>query len=119
VQIALFTCYSGATPSRGENIADLAGLSASYDAFRIALQQTPVPVIAAFTPDQQFFLSFAQGWRNKSREPALRQSIIADGHAPREYRADTVRNIDPWYAAFPVHPGDALYLAPSDRVRVW
>ena len=71
------------------------------------------------TGDQQFFLSFAQSWRTKIREPALRQRIVTDGHAPAEYRADTVRNLDAWYDAFAVKPGQALYLAPKDRVRVW
>jgi len=71
------------------------------------------------TGDQQFFLSFAQSWRSKWREPALRRQIITDEHAPDEYRVDTVRNIDAWYEAFAVKPGDALYLAPNDRVRIW
>jgi predicted metalloendopeptidase len=76
-------------------------------------------VVAGLSGDQQFFLSFAQSWRDKTREPALRQQIIQDGHAPDEYRADTVRNLDPWYATFDVKPGQALYLAPAERVRVW
>ena len=63
--------------------------------------------------------SFAQSWRAKVREPALRQQILGDGHAPDEYRADTVRNLDVWYDAFDVKPSQALYLAPGDRVRVW
>jgi putative endopeptidase len=64
-------------------------------------------------------LSFAQSWREKIRDPALRAQIIADGHAPAQYRAYTVRNLDAWYAAFEVKPGEKLYLAPDDRVRVW
>ena len=75
--------------------------------------------MAGFTGDQQFFLSFAQSWRGKLREPALRNRILTDGHAPDEYRADTVRNLDAWYRAFDVKPGQALYLAPAERVRVW
>ncbi len=69
--------------------------------------------------DQQFFVSFAQAWRGKTREPALRRRILADGHSPNQYRAATVRNEDAWYAAFDVKPGDTLYLAPAARVRVW
>ena len=71
------------------------------------------------TGDQQFFLSFAQSWRNKAREPALRQQVLTDVHAPAQYRAQTVRNLDGWYEAFGVAPGQALYLAPADRVRIW
>jgi predicted metalloendopeptidase len=64
-------------------------------------------------------VSFAQSWRSKIREPAERQRLLTDGHAPAAYRAATVRNIDAWYKAFDVKPGQALYLAPADRVRVW
>jgi putative endopeptidase len=103
----------------GENIADVAGLAAAYDAYKMSLGGRPAPVVAGLSGDQQFFLSFAQSWRLKMREPALRQQILQDGHAPDEYRADTVRNLDPWYTAFDVRPGEALYLAPKDRVRVW
>ena len=102
-----------------ENIADVAGLSVAYDAWRLTLAGKPTPAEAGFNADQLFFLSFAQSWRQKIREPALRQRIVTDGHAPAEYRADTVRNLDPWYAAFSVQPGQKLYLAPADRVRVW
>jgi predicted metalloendopeptidase len=107
------------TLTLGENIADVAGLAASYDAYRLSLGGKPAPVVEGLTGDQQFFLAFAQSWRSKVREPALRQQILSDGHAPSEYRADTVRNIDAWYGAFDVKPGQALYLAPADRVRVW
>ena len=71
------------------------------------------------TGDQQFFLSFAQSWRTKMREAAARQRIVTDGHAPAEYRADCVRNLDAWYAAFDVKPGQKLYLAPGERVKIW
>jgi predicted metalloendopeptidase len=103
----------------GENIADLAGLSASHQAWLASLGAQPAPVVGGFTGEQQFFLAWAQTWRSKQREPALRQQIITDGHAPAQYRAATVRNIDAWYAAFEVKPGQALYLDPSARVRVW
>jgi putative endopeptidase len=103
----------------GENIADLAGLAAAYDAYHRSLGGRAAPVVQGFTGDQQFFLSFAQSWRAKIREPALRNRILTDGHAPPQYRASTVRNLDPWYRAFGVQPGQGLYLAPADRVRVW
>jgi predicted metalloendopeptidase len=102
-----------------ENIADLAGLGAAYDGYLLSLHGKTPAAVAGFSGDQQFFLSFAQSWRTKDREAALRQQIITDGHAPAEYRSDTVRNIDAWYAAFAVKPGEGLYLAPADRVRVW
>ena len=103
----------------GENIADVAGLSAAYDAYHQALAGKQAPMVEGFTGDQQFFISFAQFWRQKSREPSLRNQILTDGHAPDEYRASTVRNLDPWYRAFAVKSGETLYLAPDDRVRVW
>jgi predicted metalloendopeptidase len=102
-----------------ENIADVAGLAVAYDAYRLSLSGKEAPAVQGLTGDQQFFLSFAQSWRTKFREPALRQRIVIDSHAPAEYRADTVRNLDAWYDAFSVNPGQALYLAPKDRVRVW
>jgi len=102
-----------------ENIADVAGLSAAYDAYRLSLGGKEAHEIQGFTGDQQFFVSFAQSWRDKLRERALRQRIVVDGHAPDEYRADTVRNLDPWYDAFSVKPGQKLYLAPPERVRIW
>jgi predicted metalloendopeptidase len=102
-----------------ENIADVAGLSVAYDAYRLSLHGQPTPQAQGFTGDQEFFISYAQGWRSKEREAVQRQRIATDGHAPGEYRADTVRNLDAWYAAFDVPPGQTLYLAPADRVRVW
>jgi predicted metalloendopeptidase len=102
-----------------ENIADLAGLTAAYDAWKMALGGKPAPRVDGLSGDDQFFLAFAQVWRSKSREPALRQQILTNGHAPAAYRAQTVRNLDAWYAAFAVAPGQKLYLAPKARVRVW
>jgi predicted metalloendopeptidase len=102
-----------------ENIADVAGLSAAYDAYRIANGGGQGPALQDLSGDQQFFLSFAQSWRAKYRDALLRLLVATDGHAPAEFRADTVRNIDPWYDAFDVKPGQKLYLAPDDRVRVW
>ena len=103
----------------GENIADVAGLAAAYDAYRASLEGKEAPVIDGFTGDQRFFIAYAQTWATKMREAALRQRIATDGHAPGQYRALTVRNLDAWYKAFDVQPGDKLYLAPEARVKVW
>jgi putative endopeptidase len=102
-----------------ENIADLAGLSAAYDAYRSAYGGKPAPASQGFTGDQRFFLAYAQSWRGKQRPESLRLQLTTDGHAPDEYRADTVRNLDAWYQAFSIQPGRKLYLAPEARVRVW
>ena len=103
----------------GENIADVAGLQASYDAYHASLGGKPAPVIDGLTGDQRFFLAYEQSWAQKAREESLRQQIATNGHAPGQYRALTVRNLDAWYAAFNVKPGDKLYLAPDKRVRIW
>ncbi|HEY4360993.1 MAG TPA: M13 family metallopeptidase [Bryobacteraceae bacterium] len=102
-----------------ENIADVAGLLAAYDAYRLSLHGAVDDVKDGFTGDQRFFISFAQSWRDKTRDEELRKRIATDGHAPDQYRAVTVRNLDPWYDAFSVHAPQKLFLAPADRVRVW
>ena len=102
-----------------ENIADVAGLSAAYDAYRLSLNGVEAPRDHGYTGDQQFFIGFASSWREKDREPALRQQIITDGHSPDQYRTATVRNIEAWYRAFDVKPGQKLYFAPAERVPVW
>lgn len=103
----------------GENIADNAGLTASYDAWQTSLRGQPAPVHSGLTGIQQFFLAFGQTWAVKAREPALRQQLLVDVHAPGEFRALEVRNLDTWYAAFNVQPGQKQYLAPAARVHVW
>ena len=103
----------------GENIADVAGISAAYDGYHASLGGKAAPVQEGFNGDQQFFIAFGQNWGSKSREAALRQQVMTDPHAPAQYRADTVRNIDAWYEAFPAKPGEKLYLAPADRVKIW
>src|SRR5271167_817794 len=102
-----------------ENIADVAGVAASYDGYRASLAGKAAPVQDGFSSDQQFFIAFGQNYASKGREAALRQQVTVDSHSPAEYRADTVRNIDAWYTAFDVKPGETLYLAPADRVRIW
>jgi putative endopeptidase len=103
----------------GENIADVAGLAAAYDAYHASLNGKPAPVLDGFTGDQRFFIAYAQSWATKMRDEALRARIATDGHAPGQYRALTVRNLDGWYTAFNVQPGEKLYLAPDKRVKVW
>jgi predicted metalloendopeptidase len=102
-----------------ENIADVAGLSAAYDAYKASLGGKEAPVIDGMTGDQRFFIAYAQTWASKFRDAALRARVATDGHSPGQFRALTVRNLDPWYAAFGVKPGDKLYLAPEKRVKVW
>jgi len=102
-----------------ENIADVAGVAASYDGYRAANGGKPGPEQQGFTGDQQFFLAFAQDYGSKERDAALRAQVMGDSHSPGQYRAATVRNIDAWYDAFKVKPGQNLYLAPQDRVRIW
>ncbi|MFC5462485.1 M13 family metallopeptidase [Massilia niabensis] len=96
-----------------ENLADLAGVAASYDAFKTT------PSGKTIEADRQFFTGFAQGWRTKMREASLRRIVLTDGHAPAQYRTYIVRNLDPWYKAFDVKPGQELYLPPQERVRIW
>jgi len=102
-----------------ENIADVAGISAAYDGYRASLLGKTATTQDGFSGDQQFFIAFGQNWGAKTREAMLRRAVMTDPHAPDEYRAATVRNIDAWYAAFDVRAGEKLYLAPGDRVRIW
>ena len=103
----------------GENMADLAGLALAYDAYHRSLGGKPAPVIDGLTGDQRFYLGYAQVWRIKFREPALRSQLLSDPHSPGPFRTMEVRNVDAWYAAFGVKPGDKMYLAPAERVKVW
>jgi putative endopeptidase len=103
----------------GENVADLAGLTVAHDAYIASLGGKAPPVIDGTTGDQRFYLGWAQVWRRNYREPNLRQRLLTDPHSPSEQRVATVRNLDPWYQAYNVQPGQKLYLAPADRVRIW
>ncbi len=102
-----------------ENIADVGGLSAAYDGWRASLNGKPAPTINGYTGDQAFYIRYGEVHRAKFREADLRRRVLTDGHSPDMFRADMVRNLDPWYAAFDVQPGAKLYLAPADRVKVW
>ena len=104
----------------GENIADLGGALVALDAYHNTLGGKPAPVIDGLTGDQRFFLSYAQSWRHKATDDSVRQQIVSNPHAPVQYRVNgVVRNMDAWYDAFRVKEGDALYLAPEQRVRIW
>lgn len=103
----------------GENVADLAGLTVAHDAYLASLGGKEPPVIDGTTGDQRFYLGWAQVWRRNYREANLRQRLLTDPHSPSEQRANIVRNMDPWYPAFGAQPGQKLYLAPADRVRIW
>ena len=103
----------------GENTADLAGLTVAHDAYIASLNGAAAPVIDGMSADQRFYLGWAQVWRRNYREPNLRQRLLTDPHSPSPQRVAIVRNMDPWYRAFSVQPGQKLYLAPEDRVRIW
>jgi endothelin-converting enzyme/putative endopeptidase len=103
----------------GENIADNAGISAAYDGYHASLGGKTAPTQDGFSGDQQFFIAFGQNYASQTRENTLRQQVMTDPHSPGEYRADGVRNVDAWYPAFNVQPGEKLYLAPPDRVQIW
>ena len=103
----------------GENVGDLGGLAAALEAYHASLGGKPAPVLDGLTGDQRFFLAYAQAHRSILREAYLRQIVATDPHSPDRFRSYNVRNIDAWYAAFDVKPGDKLYLAPADRVRIW
>jgi putative endopeptidase len=104
----------------GENIADLGGVLVALDAYHASLHGQPAPVIDGLTGDQRFFLGYAQIWREKMRDDALRQDLVSDPHSPSHYRVvGTLRNVDAWYAAFDIKPSDPMYVAPDQRVRIW
>jgi len=104
----------------GENIADLGGVLLALDAYHASLGGKPAPVLDGLSGDQRVLIGWAQAWRGKLRDDAVRQQVVSDPHAPRQFRVNgVVRNIDAWYDAFGVKPGDKLYVAPADRVRIW
>lgn len=104
----------------GENIGDLGGLNAAYEAFKMTEQGQSNEKIDGFTPDQRFFLAWAQVWRGNILPEAAAQQIVTDPHSPGQFRTvGPVVNMDAWYEAFNVQPGDKLYKAPEDRIRLW
>jgi len=122
--------YSGYSPlegvnlngklTLGENTADNGGLRIAYMALMDTLGGKLPPKIDGFSAEQRFFLGWAQVWREKIRDEAQRQRLVSDPHSPAFYRVNgVIRNVDAWYSAFQVQPGDKLYVAPADRVRIW
>ena len=112
-------CVNGEL-TMGENIGDVGGLEMAYTAYKLSLKGQPAPVIDGFTGDQRFFLSFAQVWRGKMRDDALRQLMLTNPHSPAGARGSyPERNMDAWYEAFDVKPGDKMYLKPEERVHIW
>ncbi|MEI9993232.1 MAG: M13 family metallopeptidase [Rhizomicrobium sp.] len=104
----------------GENIADIAGLVIALKAYHISLHGKPAPVLDGLTGDQRFYIAYAQSWRERHRDAAIRSQVLSNPHSPSEYRVNgVVRNTDGWYAAFGVKPGDTYYLPPDKRVPVW
>jgi putative endopeptidase len=104
----------------GENIGDLGGILIALDAYHLSLGGQPAPVIDGLSGDQRFFLGFSQIWRSKYRDDAIRQQVVSDPHSPAQYRViGTLRNVDAWYDAWGVQPGDKWYVKPEDRVRIW
>ena len=104
----------------GENIADFAGLTVALDAYHRSLGGKDAPVLDGLTGDQRFFLAYAQSWRSKQREDAVRNQVATDPHSPARFRVlGPIRNIDAWYDAFGVKPGDTMYIAPEQRARIW
>jgi putative endopeptidase len=102
----------------GENIGDMGGLSLALDAYHASLKGQPAPVIDGFTGDQRVFLGWAQVWRAKIRDEALRRQVVSDPHSPALYRVNgTIRNVEGWYSAFGVKDGDKLYVAPAGKPR--
>ncbi|HEX7369608.1 MAG TPA: M13 family metallopeptidase [Rhodanobacteraceae bacterium] len=116
---ALPGLYVNGKQTLGEDIADVSGLTAAYRAYHLSLDGKPAPTLDNLTGDQRFFIAFGQAWRSKIRDAALRQRLATDVHAPAQFRAETVRNLDPWYQAFNVQPNAKLYLKPDQRVKIW
>ena len=106
--------------TNGENIADQGGMAISYTAFKIDQQQHPQGTIDGLTPDQRFFINYAQVWRSNYRDDALRQQLLTNPHSPGKYRVmGVLSNMPGWYTAFNVQPGDKMYIAPDNRIKIW
>jgi endothelin-converting enzyme len=104
----------------GENIGDLGGVIVSLEAYHLSLDGMPAPVMDGYTGDRRFFFGWAQVWRRKYREEALRQRLMTDSHSPSEYRVNGImRNLPEFYQTFDVKPGDGMYLPEQERVKIW
>lgn len=104
----------------GENIGDLSGVTIAYRAYKKSLNGKEAPVIDGLTGDQRFFIGFTQIWRAKAKEEALRNRVATDPHSPAEFRAlGALSNMPEFYTTYDVKPGDAMYIAPEKRVKIW
>jgi putative endopeptidase len=104
----------------GENLADLGGVVIALDAYHASLRGAAAPVLEGLTGDQRFFRSFGQIWRGKGTSDYIRDLTISNPHSYRSFRVNgAVRNVDAWYEAFAVKPGNKLYIDPAQRARVW
>jgi len=116
----LDTLHVNGKLTMGENLGDLGGLNAAYQAFKMTKEGMSNELVDGFTPDQRFFLSFAQVWRGNTLPETAAQLILTDPHSPGAYRSiGAPVNMDAWYTAFNVKPGDKLYKKPEDRIRIW
>jgi putative endopeptidase len=104
----------------GENIGDVGGMNVAFSAYQLSLGGKPAPVLDGFSGEQRFFFGWAQVWRSISRDERMRTQVLTDPHSPPQFRVNgVVRNMDAWYAAFDVKPGEPLYLEPEQRIRIW
>ena len=118
--VAVDTLHVNGRLTLGENLADLGGINVAYEAFKKTAEGQSNKTLDGFTPDQRFFLSFAQIWRGLQRPEAAAQQIQTDPHSPGQFRTNgPITNVDAWYKAFNVQPGDKLYKKPEDRIRIW
>ena len=116
----LDTVHINGNLTQGENIADIGGIAIAYDAFKMTAQGKDTIRIQGLTPDQRFFLSFAQTWRKKIRDEAMRQQINTDPHSPAMYRVwGPLMNFAPFYTAFNIKEGDKMFVAEKDRIHIW
>ena len=113
-------CFGGSVSALAAQFGDLGGLEIAHQAYLLSLKGKEAPVLDGFSGDQRFFLGFAQIWRDKLREAALVSRVSSNEHSPAEFRViGPVPNIDAWYTAYNVQPGDSLYLAPENRIHIW
>jgi putative endopeptidase len=104
----------------GENLADIGGLAIAYDAFKMTKQGQGADKIDELTPDQRFFLGYAQVWRIKTRDETMRTRINVDPHSPEVFRVNgAASHMEPFYKAFNVKEGDKMYIKPENRAKIW
>jgi putative endopeptidase len=116
----LDTLHLNGDLTQGENIADIGGISIAFDAFKMTKQGKSNEKIDGFTPDQRFFLGYAQSWRENNRDEIVRMYVNVDPHSPAKYRVNgPLANFDPFYTAFGIKEGDKMYIKPENRAKIW